>query len=216
MQAEVACIQRAGLNDARGAAHKSRTHRLLRDHKQADGWNVLALSNRRWKLPGDRFGAFLEHYVSDLLRYNLGLVVKKTEYFPYIMDVDKSASKGASVGSPLEVLKVVVRTLKSVVGETRMLFEHRNSANFHVLCPDIIVDSRTAVRIREKQLRILSSEHPEVDWKRHRGREGADLERPAPAGVWGSIRRLSAPGTGPGSTKSWRRMLLAAATCHAR
>ena len=164
MQANVACVQRAEMNDARGSAHKSRTHRLLGPHKQAEGWNVLALSNGRWKLPDDLFGAFLEHYVSDLPRFNLGLVVKKSEYFPYIMDVDKSATKGASVGSPMEVLKVVVRALKSVVGETRMLFEHRNSANFHVLCPDIIVDSRTAVRIREKQLAVLTLEHPEVDW----------------------------------------------------
>ena len=93
-----------------------------------------------------------------------GWLVKKSEYFPYIMDVDKSATKGASVGSPMEVLKVVVRALKSVVGETSMLFEHREHANFHVLCPDITVDSRTAVRIREKQLAVLTSEHPEVDW----------------------------------------------------
>ena len=102
--------------------------------------------------------------MSDLPRFHLGLVVKKSEYFPYIMDVAKSATKGASVGSPMDVLKVVVRALKSVVGETMMLFEHRNSANFHVLYPDIIVDSRTAVRVREKQLAVLTSEHPEVDW----------------------------------------------------
>ena len=124
--------------------------------------------------------------MSDLPRFNLGLVVKKSEYCPYIMDVDKSATKGASVGSPMDVLKVVVRALKSVVcfpdgegsalgcaasgglertsKEIRLLFEYRHHANFHVLCPDIIVDSRTAVRIREKQLAVLTSEHPEVDW----------------------------------------------------
>ena len=165
---------------------KSGTHRRLQDYKQAEGWIVLAVSNRRWKLADDQFAVFLEHYVSDMPRFNLGLVVKKSEYFPYIIDVDKSATKGASVGSPMEVLKVVVRALKSVVSfpdgegsalrcaasgglersskEIRMLFEHRNSAHFHVLCPDIIVDSRTAVRIRDKQLAVLTSEHPEVDW----------------------------------------------------
>jgi hypothetical protein len=164
MQVNMACVNPALAAEKKGAAHKSSTHRLLRDHKQAEGWNVLALSNGRWKLPDDQFGTFLEHYVSDLPRFNLGLVVKKSEYFPYIMDVDKSATKGASVGSPMEVLQVVVRALTSVVGHTRMLFEHRNSANFHVLCPDIIVDSRTAVHIREKQLAVLILEHPEVDW----------------------------------------------------
>ena len=121
--------------EQRGPAHKSGSHRFLRDYKQAKGWNILALSNGRWKLPDDQFGAFLEHYVSDLPRFKVGLVVKKSEYFPYIMDVDKSSMKGASVGTPMEVLKVVVRALKSVVVETRMLFEHRNFANFHVLCP---------------------------------------------------------------------------------
>ena len=112
-----------------GAAHKSRTHRLVREYKQAEGWNVLDLSNGRWKLPDDRFSTFLEHYVSDLPRYKLGLVVEKSEYFPYIMDVDKSPTEGASVGSPMEVF---VRALKSVIREARMVFKHRNSANFHV------------------------------------------------------------------------------------
>ena len=186
LRANVACVQRADMDDARGPAHKSRTHRLLGPRKQADGWNVLALSNGRWKLPDDLFRAFLEQHVSDMPRFNLGLVVKKSEFFPYIMDVDKSATKGASVGSPMEVRKVVVRALTSVVSfpdgegsalrcaakgglersskEIRMLFEHRDPAKFHVLCPDIIVDSRTALHIREKQLAMLSSEHPAVDW----------------------------------------------------
>lgn len=68
------------------------------------------------------------------------------------MDVDRSARKGGIVGNPIEVLKVVVRALRSVVGETRLLYGHRNCAYFHVLCPDITVDSRTAVHIWEKQL----------------------------------------------------------------
>ncbi len=109
------------------------------------------------------FGAFLERYVSDLPRYSLRLVVKK-EYFPYIMDLDKSATKVVSVGTTMGLLTVVVRALISVVGDTRMLFGHRNRANFHGLCPDIIVNSRTAVRIREKQLALLTLEHSEVDW----------------------------------------------------
>ena len=57
MQANVACVQRSEMNDARGPAHKSRTHRLLGPHKQAEGWNVLALSNGRWKLPDDQFSS---------------------------------------------------------------------------------------------------------------------------------------------------------------
>ena len=168
MEANVGCVSPAMKAEKRRAAHKSRTHKLLHPHKQSEGWNVLALSNGRWKLPDDQFGTFLEHYVADLHHHHLGLVVKKSEYFPYIMDVDKSVTKGASVGSPTEVLKVVVRALRSVISfpegegsvlrcaasgglersskEIRMLFEHRNCANFHVLCPDIIVDSRTSER----------------------------------------------------------------------
>ena len=55
MQVNVACVDPAAMNDRREAAHKSRTHRLLHDYKQAEGWNVLALSNGRWKLPDDQF-----------------------------------------------------------------------------------------------------------------------------------------------------------------
>jgi len=86
MQANVASVQRAQMSDATGASHKSGTHRLLRDYKQAEGWNVPALSNGRWKLPDDLFRAFLELYVSNLplARFNLGLVVKKSQSFPYI------------------------------------------------------------------------------------------------------------------------------------
>ncbi|CAL8461704.1 g1235 [Coccomyxa elongata] len=107
MESHEACVDPASTVEKRGAAHKSRTHRLLGPHKQAEGWNVLALSNGRWKLPDDQFGAFLEHYVADVPRFNLGLVVKKSKYFPYIMDMDKSTTKGESVGSPMEVLRVI-------------------------------------------------------------------------------------------------------------
>ena len=61
------------------------------------------------------------NYVSDLPRYKVVLVVKKSGYLPYTMDVDKSGTKGASVGRPMEVLKVVVRALKSVVDARPML-----------------------------------------------------------------------------------------------
>ena len=89
--------------------------------------------------------------------------MKKSSYLPYILDMDRSATKGASLGSPMEVL-LVFRALRSVVGQAKVLFEHRNFANFYVLCPDIIMNTRTAVRILEKQLSVLTSEYPEVDW----------------------------------------------------
>ena len=90
--------------ERRRPAQESRTHRLLGPHKQAEGWNVLALSNERWVLLADQFGAFLEHYVADLPRLNLGLVVNKSLHFPYKMDVDKSVTKDASVEGLTEVL----------------------------------------------------------------------------------------------------------------
>lgn len=94
----------AAAADKREASCKSRTHRLLIPNKQSEDWNVLALSNGRWKLPDDHFCAFLQHYVAELPHHLLGLVVKKSEYFPYIINVDKSATKGSSVGSPMDVL----------------------------------------------------------------------------------------------------------------
>ena len=36
--------------------------------------------------------------------------------------------------------------------------------NIHMVCPNIIVDSRTALCIRDKQLTALNEEYPEVDW----------------------------------------------------
>ena len=59
------CVSPAMAAERRGPAHKSRTHRLLGPHKQADGSKVLALSHGRWKLPDDQFDAFLEHYVAE-------------------------------------------------------------------------------------------------------------------------------------------------------
>ena len=121
---------------------------------------MLVLSSGGWKSSDDQVSAFLQQYVADLPHHLLGLVVKKSECFPYIMDVHKSTTKGSSVGSPRDVMKVVLR---SVIGETRLLLEHRNRTNFHVLCLDIVVDSKTALRIGDKQLTALNEEHPEVD-----------------------------------------------------
>ena len=38
------------------------------------------------------------------------------------------------------------------------------NTNFHVLCPEITVDSRTTLYIREKQLGVLISEYLEAHW----------------------------------------------------
>jgi len=46
--------------------------------------------------------------------FNSVAACRKLAYGP-VTNVDKSATKGASVGSPMEVLKVVVRALKSVI-----------------------------------------------------------------------------------------------------
>jgi len=176
---------------------------------------VLALSNGRWKLPGDQFCAFPEHYVTDLPRFNPGLAVEKSSHFPYTLEVDDSATKGASVGSPMEKLKVVVRALSLVVGETRMVFEHRNGANFHVLCPEIAVDSRTAVRIRETELAVPMSQYPESDWgdivdKRVLNSNGL-------LSLLGSLKYTEMPGARDRS-KRYEEVgadVTAAATCHA-
>lgn len=122
----------------------------------------------------------------DLPNYHLGLAVKKPKYFQYILDVDKSATKGASVGSPMYVPKVGMgchvwlqhtdsrwghahpessqKALRSVIGDEKLLFEDRKSRSFDVVCLDISVDSRIALCIRNKQVTALDEEDPEVDW----------------------------------------------------
>ena len=42
----IACVQRAEMDDARGAAHRSRADTFLPDHKQAEGRNVLVLRRK--------------------------------------------------------------------------------------------------------------------------------------------------------------------------
>ena len=52
MQANVACVQRSETNDARGPAHKSRTHRLLGPHKQAEGLECAGPEQRKVEATG--------------------------------------------------------------------------------------------------------------------------------------------------------------------
>lgn len=48
--------------------------------------------------------------------------------------------------------------------ETRLLIKHEKGANYHVMCPDIVVESKNALRIRDKQPTALNEEYTEVDW----------------------------------------------------
>ena len=139
--------------ETKNPPHKSRTHRLPGPHKQAGGVERAGNGQRKLEAIGPLWR--LLGAVGGRPAINLGLVMRKSSHFPYITDVDKSATKGAKVGSPVDVLREIVRALRSMIGETRM-FEHRNCANLHVLCPEIIVDSRTVVRISEKQLAVLT------------------------------------------------------------
>lgn len=45
-----------GMAQKKSAQHNSRMHKLPGPHKQMDGWNMLAMSNGRRKLPDDHFG----------------------------------------------------------------------------------------------------------------------------------------------------------------
>ena len=47
MQVKTACVKPLTVPDKREAAYKSGTH------QKSEDWNVLALSNGRWKLPDD-------------------------------------------------------------------------------------------------------------------------------------------------------------------
>ena len=202
MESHDACIDPASAVEKRSAAHKSRTHRLLDPHKQTEGWDVLALSNGRWKLPDDQFGAFLEHYVADVPRFNLGLVVKKSEYFPYIMDVDKSTTKGASVGSPMEVLRVISfpggEAALCAAPPWAALSEAQEGAPEPCELSRAVPGDHSGQSHRRSYPREAVSRAdlgaPRGRLGRHRGREGADLERPAPAGVSEVQRDLWADG----------------------
>ena len=60
------------------------------------------------------------------------------------------------------MLKVVVRALRSLVGDEtailHSLVEHRNRANFHMLCPELTIDCRTVARIQGRQSAMLISD----------------------------------------------------------
>ena len=134
--------------EKRGAAHKSRAHRPLRDYKQADSWNVLALSNGRWKLPDDQ--CLLGALRVGLATLQFGAGGQEVGVLFVHHGRGQERDQGRECGEPDGGAKGGSAALKPVVKETRMLFEHRDRANFHELCLDIIVDSRTAVRICEK------------------------------------------------------------------
>ena len=164
--------------EKRGTAHKSRTHRPLREYKQTEGWNVLALSNGKvegsWQSVCRLPAAVCGRYATPPSGPSGGKVLILSVH----TGCGQEHNKRRNMGNLMEVLKVVSSPdgegstllcaatggLERSPKETRALFEHRNSANFHVLCPEIIVVySRTAPSIRERQLAVLTLEYPEVD-----------------------------------------------------
>ena len=119
-----------------------------------EGWNVLALSTGRCKLPNDSSDALLGAVRDRPAPLQSGAGDQKDLILP-VHNVDNSITKGASVGSSMKVLKVVVRALRSVVGR-RGCCSSTKHASFHVVGLEI-----TALRVREKQLAMLMLKYPE-------------------------------------------------------
>ena len=50
--------------------------------------NLLCLLNGKWNIPDDKYARFLELYAADHDTFAFGLVEKRRQVFPYLLDLD--------------------------------------------------------------------------------------------------------------------------------
>lgn len=111
----------------------------------------------------------LDLYISEYKQVPFSLVLLKSPVYPYPMDLDH-LEDAASLGSPLEVMKIVLDTLSEVLGEENEIVQHafyeqRMERRFHVIFQKIIVDEAAAIKLYRAHIAALIKKAPEVKWE---------------------------------------------------
>ena len=154
--------------DPTQAWFRSRLYQFIKGYKNDSPANLLALNNGKWKIPVENIDTLLDIYIAEYESVPFGLVFLKSPIYPYPMDLDH-LENASSVGPPLVVVKVILETLADVLGEKAELvkhihFEHRLESRFHAYFHRIIVDEKTAVKLRQAHVAALDKKFPEVGW----------------------------------------------------
>ena len=132
---------------------RSRLLSFIHKYKNDSPANLLALSNGKWKVPIEKMDKILDIYLAEYERVPFGLVFLKSPIYPYPMDLDH-LEDASSVEPPLVVVKIILETLAEVLGEKsdfvkHVHFEQRLERRFHAYFHRIIVDEKTAVKLRQ-------------------------------------------------------------------
>ena len=152
--------------DPTQAWFRSRLYEYIKGYKNGSPANLLALNNGKWKIPVENIDTLLDIYLAEYESVPFGLVFLKSPIYPYPMDLDH-LEDASSVGPPLVVVKVILETLADVLGEKAELvkhvhFEHRLESRFHAYFHRVIVDEKTAVKLRQAHVAALDKKFPEV------------------------------------------------------
>ena len=147
----------------------SETYKLLAPYQNKRPERVLALNKGRWGLPDEKRAEFLQHYLAEREQYKFGLVLLKTETHPHVMDLDH-LELASVVGSPVEVLKIVLDVFTETLGDsahlgTRVMLETRQDKRFHAVFPDLAVNERAGVALHRRHVQLLSEHHPAIKWR---------------------------------------------------
>ena len=148
---------------------QSGVYELVKQYKNNTPANLLALSNGKWKVPADKMDELLDLYIAEYKQVPFSLVLLKSPIYPYPMDLDHLEDV-ASLGSPLEVMKIVLDALSEVFGEKSEIVQHafyeqRMERRFHVIFQNIIVDESAAIRLYRAHIAALHHKAPEVKWE---------------------------------------------------
>jgi hypothetical protein len=160
----------------------SSTYRFLAKYSVSTSQpNILDLKGGKYDVPDESYPAFLELLGQDAMKYALGLVERKRDHFPFLLDVDFPGDfpedrigvlkqlltnlRDFVVKGLLETLEVADPTAIAnilVFDEARV--SHRNLLKFHVVFPRIVVDVPMAQGMTAHVQACMKVDHPSYDW----------------------------------------------------
>lgn len=148
----------------------SGTYKLLAPsrYRNKKPGRVLALNKGRWGLLDEKQAEIPRLYLAER-ELKFGLVLLKTETQPHVMDLDH-LELASAMGSPVEVLKIVLDVFTKALGNSahlgaHVMLETWQDKRFHAVFPDLPVKERAGVNLHSRHVQLLSEHHPAIKWR---------------------------------------------------
>lgn len=152
---------------------KSNTYALLKPFKVDRAGkhlaNLLVLQGGMFALPDDLRLEFIRRYAMEQPRFNFSFVEMRGDVFPMLFDIDKITEEALAMGRGFRdtfeaATRAAIAEFLDCDAAAQTCKWQKRANNLHIVWPDTLVDTPTAMALVKRVNELLEEQHPTTGW----------------------------------------------------